>query len=61
MKDEFLFNKTGIVEKDGVKQAITERAVADLIYYSPNYHFDAPSLIDWRKVKDIQKLIGFKS
>ena len=61
MKDEFLFNEAGIVEKDGVKQAIIERAVADLLYYNPNYHLDAPSLINWEKVENIQKVIGFKS
>ena len=61
MKDEFLFNETGIIEKDGVRQAILERAVADLLYYNSNYHFDAPSLIDWKKVENIQKVIGFKS
>lgn len=59
MKDEFLFNEAGIIEKDGLKQATLERAVADLLYYAPHYHFDAPNLINWEKVKDLQKTIGF--
>ena len=59
MKDKFLFNDTGIIEKDGIKQASLERAIADLLYYRPTYHFDAPHLIDRQKVKEIQKAIGF--
>ena len=59
LKDKFLFNKTGIVEKNGISQASPERAVADLLYFSPNYHFDALNLIDWQKVKSIQKEIGY--
>jgi len=57
MKDRFLFNELGIVEKNGIKQATVERAVADMIYFSPHFHFDAPSLIDWEKVKSIQKQV----
>lgn len=60
LKDKFLFNSTGIIEKNNIKQAVLERAVADMIYFSPNYYFDAPNLIDWKKVKKIQKTIGYK-
>jgi len=60
MKDVFLFNETGIIEKDGIKQATIERAVADILYFSPKYHFDVPKLIDWDKIKEIQKIIGYK-
>jgi len=61
MKDEFLFDETGIIKKNGIRQATIERAVADLLYYSPNYHFDAPSLIDWDKVKKIKKEVFNKN
>lgn len=61
MKDEFLFNETGIIEKDGIREAVLERAVADMIYYDPSYHFDAPRLVDWNKVKEVQKKVGFPS
>jgi len=61
MKDEFLFNEIGITTRDNVKEASIERAVADMLYYDANYHFDAPNLIDWSKVKKIQKEVGFKS
>lgn len=59
MKDDFLFNEAGIVEERGIKKATVERAVADLLYYDSNYHFDAPDLVDWDKVEDIQKEIGY--
>jgi len=59
MQDKFLFNNAGIIEKNDIKQAGLERAVADIIYYNPNYHFDASDLIDWKKVKKIQKEVGF--
>ena len=59
MKDRLLFHEAGIIEKNGIKQAGIERAVADMIYFSPNYHFDAPNLIDWKKVKKIQKQVGY--
>lgn len=58
MKDEFLFNDTGVKEKDGIRQASLERAVADMLYFSPNYHFDLPRLINWAEVRKIQKIIG---
>jgi predicted transcriptional regulator of viral defense system len=61
MKDKFLFNEAGIVVRDSVKEASIERAIADMLYYDSNYHFDAPSLIDWDKVKTIQKEVGFQS
>ncbi len=61
MKDEFLFNEFGVEKKNNIKQATIERAVADLLYYNPNYHFDGPSLINWEKVKEIQKKVGFKN
>ncbi|MCX6791221.1 MAG: type IV toxin-antitoxin system AbiEi family antitoxin domain-containing protein [Candidatus Gribaldobacteria bacterium] len=59
LSDQFLFNKTGIIEKDGINCATMERAVADMLYFSSNYHFDAPNLINWEKVKEMQKQIGY--
>lgn len=59
MKDEFLFNETGVKEKNGVRQASLERATADMLYFSPKYHFDARGLIDWVEVKRFQKIIGY--
>ncbi len=60
MKDEFLFNKTGILKDErGVLKADCERAVADMLYFNKNYYFDNPKGINWKKVKSYQNLIGF--
>jgi hypothetical protein len=59
LKDEFLFNPTGIINKDGNFVATTERAVADMLYFNPKYHFDFSESIDFKKVKRIQKKIGY--
>lgn len=59
MDDKYLLQGTGVYEKDGVFYANTERAVADLLYFDPNYYFDASSLIDWKKVKEIKKEVGY--
>ncbi|MBU3942522.1 type IV toxin-antitoxin system AbiEi family antitoxin domain-containing protein [Patescibacteria group bacterium] len=60
MKDNFLFNEIGIERKQNILQASLERAVADMLYFNPMYHFDADKLIDWEKVKKIQEIIGYK-
>jgi hypothetical protein len=36
-----------------------ERAVADLLYFNSNYYFDNKKRIDWKKVKKIQKEVGY--
>lgn len=57
IKDEFLYNDAGIIEKDKIKIASLERAVVDILYFNPNYHFDNPKKINWKKVKEIKKLV----
>jgi hypothetical protein len=59
LKDEFLFNPTGITNKNGNFVATTERAVADMLYFNPKYHFDFSESIDFKKVKRMQKEIGY--
>lgn len=59
MKDEFLYNDLGIVQKDNHREAAVERAAADLLYFNPKYHFDNREAINWARVKDIQKEVGF--
>ena len=59
MKDECLNNPSGLTEINGVFVASTERAVADMLYFNPNYHFDMPDNIDWEKVNVIQKEVGY--
>ena len=59
LKDDYLYNPTGIIQKNGVFVATVERAVADMLYFSPKYHFDIPESVDFDKVKLIQKEIGY--
>jgi hypothetical protein len=59
LADKFLYNEIGITVENGIKKASIERAVADLLYFNPSAYFDAENLIDWRKVKTIQKAVGY--
>lgn len=59
LDNKYLFNPAGIIEKNGVKKASVGRAIADLLYFNPKAHFDADKSIDWRKVKKLQKEIGY--
>jgi predicted transcriptional regulator of viral defense system len=59
LKDEYLYNPTGIVDQSGIFIATPERAAADMLYFNPKYHFDIPQSIDFAKVKTIQKEIGY--
>lgn len=57
IKKEILFNPYGLMETDGVFLATPERAIADLLYFDPHYHFDQKEKIDWEKVNLIRKEI----
>ena len=59
LTDKFLYNNIGIIETDGIKKATPERAVADLLYYNPKAYLDAEKQINWSKVRQIQKYIGY--
>jgi len=59
LADKFLFNDAGIVSEQGMQIATVERAVADLLYFNPKYYFDAKNLINWKKVRTIQKQVGY--
>ena len=48
---KYLYNPKGI--------GTSERAVADMLYFRPSYHFDGENMIDWKKVKFIQKEVGY--
>lgn len=55
-----LYNPIGISQNDqGIFIANIERAVADMLYFQPNYHFDADSLIDWKTVKNYQSELNY--
>jgi predicted transcriptional regulator of viral defense system len=59
LKDKFLFQTAGIIQKGDYFEATLERAVADKLYFSKNYYFDGASLINWDKVSEIQKEVGY--
>lgn len=57
LNEQYLYNPEGVLLSDGVKIATLERAICDMLYFNPNYHFDRP--IDWRKIYSMQKNIGY--
>jgi predicted transcriptional regulator of viral defense system len=57
LKDEFLYNDTGIDKTGKFNLASPERAVADILYFNPKYHFDNPDAINWDEVKRIQAVV----
>jgi hypothetical protein len=59
LKEDYLYNPVGIEKRNGVFIASTVRAVADMLYYNPKYHFDVPENIDFDKVRSVQKEIGY--
>jgi predicted transcriptional regulator of viral defense system len=59
LSDIFLYNPAGVKDGNGIKQALPERAVADILYFNPKAHLDSPNLADWKKVRQIQKILGY--
>jgi predicted transcriptional regulator of viral defense system len=59
MKDDFLYNDIGIAIKNGIPVASVERAIADITYFNPKYHFDCNKKINWSEVDKIKKKIGY--
>lgn len=59
LKTQYLLSPEGIKQEGGVYVAGKERAVADLLYFNPKYYFDNPSLVDWIKVREIQRKVGY--
>jgi len=59
LKQEYLNNPVGVLNQNGIFIATTERAVADMLYFNPRYHFDVSESIDFKKVKLIQKEVGY--
>ncbi|MBI4999793.1 hypothetical protein HZB97_03425 [Candidatus Gottesmanbacteria bacterium] len=59
LKPKFLYQTVEIEDKNGVFVASLERAVADMLYFNPQYYFDNPKLVNWQKVKSIQKEMGY--
>jgi predicted transcriptional regulator of viral defense system len=55
LADKYLYNPYGVENDNGVLKASLERAVADMLYYNPKYHFDNVLAIDFKTVKKVQK------
>jgi predicted transcriptional regulator of viral defense system len=60
LNERYLFNSEGIMKQGRVLTASVERAAADLLYFNPKTYFDAAKLINWKRVKEIQKNVGYK-
>jgi len=61
LSDMYLFNEAGIAREGGVLVANPARAIADMLYFNPRYHFDALAHIDWRAVRRVQADVGYNS
>lgn len=59
LKDNYLYHDRGVDRIDDVLTASVERAVADLLYFNQSYYFDNKKKVDWKKVKEIQKEVGY--
>lgn len=59
LKEEYLYNSAGIFEENGVLKATLERAIADLLYFNPKAYFDGMRRVDFNKVRQLQKEIGY--
>lgn len=57
LKDRFLYNDVGIDKTGKFNLATPERAVADILYFNPKYHFDNPDAINWKEVSRIQSAV----
>lgn len=59
MHPRFLHQTAGITIQDSILVATPPRAIADMLYFDPHYHFDANANIDWGQVKQIQREVSF--
>ncbi len=57
LDEKYLLQSTGVELKNGMLLATPERAIADMLYFNPKYHFDKP--VDWKRVKEIQTEVGY--
>jgi predicted transcriptional regulator of viral defense system len=60
LKDEVLFNPSGVISKDNYNLATPERAFLDMIYIAPNYYFDNLGPLDWEKCARLVKIYNNK-
>lgn len=61
MKPELLYNESGVeMSEKGYKIATPERAVVDMIYYSPSFHFDNMNRVKIEQVTNIKQKLNIK-
>jgi len=59
LADKYLFHKSGVVNTGRHLEATSDRAIADMLYFNPRYHFDNAQNIDWDQVTRTRKEIGY--
>lgn len=57
LQDKYLYNDTGVNKTGKVNEASLERAVADILYFNPRYHFDNQKAINMEELKKIQHAV----
>lgn len=57
LHNRYLFQPIGVEIRNGIRWATPERAIVDMLYFNPLFHFDRP--IPWGKIKMIQANIGY--
>ena len=59
LKAGYLHHPAGVFEQGGIYVASAERAVADMLYFNPRYHFDVLESVDLEKVRSIRQEVGY--
>ena len=61
LRDSFLYNNAGIQSINGIRTASPERAVADMLYFSPKKYLDGltSKTINKKTLKSIIKKVGY--
>ena len=60
IKNTLLTDSAGVLNKDGIAIATTERAFLDTLYLNTDYHFDNLASLTWDKVFDMLPLYDNK-
>ena len=60
IKNTLLTDSAGVLNKDGIAIATTERAFLDTLYLNTDYHFDNLASLNWDKVFEILPLYDNK-
>jgi len=60
IKNTLLTDSAGVLNKDGIAIATSERAFLDTLYLNKDYHFDNLAPLNWEKVFEILPLYDNK-